>query len=305
MATEKLKQLIDFDGTLTEEELQAAELIGIALEMLAKILDCQPAELETVYRQIKTQVLTSPHLYPWKINDLPACYAYEGAYLLNTVILQQIIQTDSRFLAAVTAKYPAGKIDSITQCVNLLFHEGSLNVKPHFLPGARDFLLALLERPELEPTIFTNSETRKIAKNLKLLAIGEKGTNHPYPHEIGILGDTRQYFMDSSWPQTFEHPLHGSIQILPIDNLFQVELRRPIYYAALKKIKGQGYRDIVVIADGFSLAGALPLTMGHHFILLKTAYSPDWAESYVASHSHGKVAPNLDAVLEAILEVNS
>ncbi|MFZ2202088.1 MAG: hypothetical protein WAV56_01695, partial [Microgenomates group bacterium] len=230
MIKEKLKVLLDFDGNLTAEEKQAAELADIALDMLADILGVPVTDIEALYQEIKNQIQQNPHLYPWEINGLPACYAYEGAYLLNTVILQHILKSSPQFLKIVAARYPSSALDSVTLCVNHLFHQGSFSVNPHFLPGVRDFLIDLLTSDSIEATIFTNSETRKIANNLKRLSIGAKGTAHPYEHEIAILGDTRQYHLDRNWTQTFDHPTHGPIQVLEIDELFQVELRRPIYH---------------------------------------------------------------------------
>lgn len=296
MTKEKLKILLDFDGNLTDEPRQAAELAGIALDMLADLLGAPIADLEALYAEIKKQILSNPHLHPWEVNGLPACYAYEGAYLLNTVILQQILKSEPRFLAVVTARFPADSLDSVTHCVNHLFHNGSLSVNPHFLPETRDFLISLLSDPSLDSTIFTNSQTQKIAANLRHLEIGVVGANHPYEEEIAILGDTRQYHLDANWPQTFPHPVHGPIQVLPVNDRFWVDLRRPVYHAALKREIERGYRDIIIVADGFSLAGALPLMMGLSFIFHKTGSAPDWAQNLVASHPRGRVATGLPEI---------
>lgn len=300
MIKERTKVLIDFDGTLTDETAQAAELSGVAVEMLAGILGVSVAEVEARYLAMKAAILSEPAKYPWIVNGLPACYAYEGAYLLNTAILQEVIRSDPRFLAIVENKYPDGDLDSVTSCLNYLFHKGSFAVNPHFLPDASDFLRALVAEGLVEPVIFTNSEARKIAHNLSRLSIGERGSAHGFPDEIGILGDTRQYFLDSNWKQTFSHPIHGEIQALPMGGGFSVELRRPIYYAALRREINAGYDQLVVVADGFSLAGALPLVMGYSFVLAKTDYTPDWAETFVGSEPRGRVAKGLSQMKAAI-----
>lgn len=300
MAKKKIKVILDFDGNLTDETKQADELVDVAKKMLSEIIGCSPRQISECYRTIKEKILAKPQLYSWEINGLPACYAYEGAYLLNTAILQQIIKSDPRFLKIVTARFPAGSLDPVTQCVNNLFHQGSFSVNPHFLPEAREFLLNLLKHPKIEPVIMTNSETKKIAKNLRELSIGEKGTDHSFDYEIDILGDTRQYFMKPDWPVNFTHEKHGPIQALPINKRFLVELRRPAYYEALKKIVAKGYHDIVVVADGFSLAGALPLMMGLSFILMKTGYTPAWCTKYVSNHPKGQVVKDLKGMQTAI-----
>lgn len=299
MARERIKILLDFDGTLTNEIAQAAEFSGVAIEMFASILGCSVKEVETRYLEIKAAILKDPHCYPWLVNDLPACYAYEGAYLLNTVILQQILLTDALFLETVSQKYPADKLDSVTQCVNYIFHQGSFAVNPHFLPETREFLVSMIEEGLVEPVIFTNSETRKIVNNLRTLAIGERGSAHSFDHEIGILGDTRQYFIDPNWNVGFAHPRLSVVQILPINEQFAVDLRRPTYYAALAGEIARGYR-VIVVADGFSLAGAMPLMMGLDFVLAKTSFTPDWASDFVAAHPRGNVVGGLVEIEKVI-----
>lgn len=306
MQQERSKIILDFDGTLTNETEQAAELAKVSTQMLAdEILKIPSEEVENIYNNEREKILKNPHLYLWKVNGMPATYAYEGAYLLNTVVLQQVLSSNSFFIKTIEKQFPPGELDSVTKCLNYLFHEGSLGVNPHFLDGARELLISLIKNELIDPVILTNSETRKINKNLTQLQIGEKGTRHQFEHEIEILGDTKQYFLDPNWDVYFDNQDYGKIQILPVTPLFSVDLRRPIYYEALSKIKSQGYKEIVVAADGFSLAGALPLNMGLHFILLKTDHTPEWSWNYVAAQPKGHVAKGMSDLGDKILSIVS
>lgn len=304
MQNERSKVILDFDGTLTDESQQAAELATVAVQMLAEdVLKIPQEEIRHLYNNEKEKILKDPHLYLWKVNDMPATYAYEGAYLLNTVILQQVLSSNPSFVKATEKQFPPDNLDSVTKCLNKIFHEGSFNVNPHFLEGSKELLLSLIENDLVDPVILTNSETRKISKNLSELEIGEKGAKHQFSHEIEILGDTKQYYLDPNWKVFFNNSQYGKIQILPITSLFSVDLRRPIYYEALSKIKNQGYKEIVVAADGFSLAGALPLSMDLYFILKTTDYTPSWSADYVTSHPKGLVAKNIEELGNKILSV--
>ena len=290
------KTLLDFDGTLTDEVKQAEELAIIAKNMLSEILDRPLTAIEELYEEIKWNILARPEAYRWFVNGQPASYAHEGAYIINTVILQEMICSHTAFVNKIKKQFPAGEMDSVTQCVNHLFHMGSSNVDPHFLLGVRDFLVDLMNHPDIDPAIFTNSKTDKIARNLANIQIGKKGDHHDYDKEIEVIGDTQQYFIDPSWP--------GPLQILPIDHTFRIDLRRPKYYQALRNLTDQGY-DIIVAADGFSLAGALPLTMNLKFILLKTDYTPNWSENYVHSHPNGKVVKGIEELHQAIIALTN
>jgi hypothetical protein len=79
-----------------------------------------------------------------------------------------------------------------------------------------------------------------------------------------------------------------------------VDLRRPIYYRALCKVAADGSR-LAVVADTFSLPGALPLLMGIPFCLLRTAYTPLWCAEVVEAHPLGYILSDL-ADLPAALE---
>lgn len=297
MQHERSKVILDFDGTLTNESQQAAELAKVSIQMLSnEILKIPQQEVENLYDKERGEILKNPHLYLWKVNNMPATYAYEGAYLLNTVVLQQVLSSNPYFLKTIEKQFPTDNLDSVTKCLNRIFHEGSLGVNPHFLEGTRELLISLINNQLIDPVILTNSETRKISKNLTELQIGEKGAKHQFEHEIEILGDTKQYYLDPNW--NFEKE-----QILPITPLFSVDLRRPIYYEALSKIKAQGYKEVVVAADGFSLAGALPLNMGLHFILVKTDYTPEWSRNYVAAQTKGHLAEGVKELGDKIISI--
>jgi len=109
---------------------------------------------------------------------------------------------------------------------------------------------------------------------------------------VAVLGDTRQYDMDPAWTHHFSHPELGAIQIWPVADGRLVDLRRPIYYHALLTAAADS-SSLAVVADTFSLPGALPLLMGIPFFLLRTAYTPAWCAATTAAHPLGRVLDDL------------
>jgi hypothetical protein len=144
-------------------------------------------------------------------------------------------------------------------------------------------LVALLEHPDRRPIILTNSLGDKVRRHLATLSL---------PEALAVLGDTRQYDMDPDWTHRFLHPAWGSIQIWPVSEQYQVDLRRPIYYQALTRAAADG-ASLVVMADTFSLPGALPLLMGVPYLLLRTSYTPTWCVEVVDAHPLGYVIDSL------------
>jgi hypothetical protein len=184
---------------------------------------------------------------------------------------------------AVEAHFPNAEYDPVVDCTNYLFHRHTDELPIAFRPGARDVLQALLDEPDVEPMILTNSLGAKVIRHINSLELGQ---------DIAIVGDTRQYEMIPDWEQYFFHPELGSIQLWPVSPERTVDLRRPAYYRALRAAAADG-SSLAVVADTFSLPGALPLVMGIPFFLLRTSYTPDWCTAVVEAHPLGTVLEGL------------
>jgi phosphoglycolate phosphatase-like HAD superfamily hydrolase len=279
-----LRVIIDFDGTLTAEEQQARPLAEKALNTLAnEIIRAPRRELAEAYDTTRTRLLEAPHRYWWQVNGLIASYCDEGAFILNPTTLQTMLRQNDAYLRAVTEAFSEVEYDPVVDCTNHLFHRHTAELPPVFRPAARDVLTALADRPDCEPVILTNSLGDKVQRHLVTLGL---------EREVAVLGDTRQYEMSPDWTHRFPHPELGPIQVWPMDDVHQVDLRRPAYYRALVQALEED-PDIAVVADTFSLPGALPLMMGIPFFLVRTSYTPDWCARAVEAHPLGRVLADL------------
>jgi len=286
-----LKVIIDFDGTLTAEEEQVIPLAELSLDTLAREIGCGPREiLAADYQATRERLLRAPHRYWWEVNGLIASYCNEGAFILNTTTLQVMLRENETYLQAVTAAFPQVEYDPVMDCVNYLFHRHTAELPPQFRPAARDVLAALSDHPDRIPLILTNSLGDKVRRHLGALGLDD---------EIAVLGDTRQYEMVPDWRRHFPHPELGEIQIWPVAQDYVVDLRRPAYYRALVEAAAGG-AQLAVVADTFSLPGALPLLMGIPFFLLRTSYTPTWCAQAVESHPLGRVLDELGELPAAL-----
>ena len=279
-----LKVIIDFDGTLTAEETQSRPLAEMSLDTLAlEIIGAPRDRLAADYSATRTRLLAAPHRYWWEVNGLMASYCDEGAFILNTTTMQVMLRENSIYRRAVESFFLDAVYDPVVDCTNYLFHRHTAELPLAFGPAARDTLLALLRAPSVTPTILTNSLGDKVARHIGALKLEQ---------EVAILGDTRQYEMAPDWGQCFVHPELGEIQVWPVTSDRQVDLRRPAYHRALRAAAADG-SSIAVVADTFSLPGAMPLLMGIPFFLLRTSYTPEWCARVVGDHPLGTVLEDL------------
>jgi hypothetical protein len=285
-----LKIIIDFDGTLTAEETQARPLAEKSLDTLAnEILGAPRPQLAEDYQATRARLLVAPDRYWWEVNGLIASYCDEGAFILNTTTLQIMLRDNADYVQAVAAAFPQAEYDPVVDCTNYLFHRHTAELPPAFRPAARGVLASLLEHREREPVVLTNSLGDKVERLLAVLGL----------EAVAVLGDTRQYDMDPDWNHRFSHPELGEIQVWPVSNLHRIDLRRPIYYDALKKAAADGSK-LAVVADTFSLPGALPLLMRIPFFLLRTPYTPEWCAQATAAHPLGHVLDDLGDLPQAL-----
>lgn len=284
--------ILDFDGTLTMEEAQAPMLARRAIQTLAReVLQVPVGEVVAAYRRARARILAAPQRYGWWVNGLLAGYADEGAFQCNTSTLLEMLAHEPGYAEAVAACFPEAEYDPVVDCTNWLFHRHTAELAPAFRPETRPLLMALLAHPRRTPVVLTNSLGDKVARQLATLGLGAP---------IEILGDTRQYEMAPDWPQTFEDPARGAVQVWQATSERSIDLRRPAYYAALRAAQERD-PSVVVVADTLSLPGALPLMLGIPFFLMRTGYTPAWCVQVVEVHSLGRVLGSL-AELPAALD---
>jgi hypothetical protein len=290
------KIVIDFDGTLTAEETQARPLAEKSLDTLATEIIGAPCphevrrQLASDYDATRARLLAAPHRYWWEVNGLVASYCDEGAFILNTTTLQVMLRDNPAYAQAVAAAFPQAEYDPVVDCTNYLFHRHTAELPPAFRSTAGPVLASLVAHPGRTPVVLTNSLGDKVRRLLATLTLDG---------EVAVLGDTRQYDMDPAWTHHFPHPDLGQIQIWPVSQRHRVDLRRPVYHQALVRAAADGSR-LAVVADTFSLPGALPLMMGIPFLLLHTSYTPEWCAQAVDAHPLGLVLGDLDELPSAL-----
>lgn len=285
-----VKVILDYDGTLTAEEEQVGELADKSIATLSRdILKVPLSQVKEDYSRTREMIMAEPHKYWWEVNGGIATYADEGAFITNTTTIQIMLRLNPAYAEAVGAYFSDVEYDPIMDCSNYLFHKHTFDLKPRFRSAAEAVLGELVDSPSVEPLVLSSSKGDKVTKNLRTIGFGE----------MRVLGDTRQYGIDPSWTKEFSHPEQGRGQIFRVDERHTIDLRRPAYY---EKLTGEmeNSRRLVVVADTWSMPGAMPMMMGIPFLLLKTSYTPRWCEEYVRAHAYGEMLTDLALLPERI-----
>ena len=285
-----VKVVLDYDGTLTAEEEQVEELAERSIGTLSKdILKVPLSQVREDYSRTRAKIMTEPHKYWWEVNGAIAAYGDEGAFITNTTTIQVMLRRNPSYSEAVARQFPEPEYDPIMDCSNYLFHKNTFDLEPRFRPAAKAVLSELAAAADLETLVLSSSKGDKVRKNLRAIGFVE----------MKVLGDTRQYEMVPSWTKEFVHPQQGTGQIFQVDEQHTIDLRRPAYYKALMREMEDSAR-LIVVADTWSMPGALPMMMGIPFLLLKTTYTPGWCERYVRAHPYGGMLSDLALLPERI-----
>jgi phosphoglycolate phosphatase-like HAD superfamily hydrolase len=224
------KLFLDFDGTLTNVDIEAQNFIPGFLEGVRKTLDIKTGEFMNEWIRLREHILSNPQIYGWSFNGKIIAPAYSDPYVLSTTIAQEMIKKYN---------YPDDKF------LFSLFKENYAKTGTAFRPGAKDFLNALKEKYDMY--IITNSSTDSVQKKLDTLGV-----------DIPIIGNAKKYELDNSLENVPES----------VDKDFgrPIYLRRKKYYDILKSFGNVS--GVPVIGDIYELDLALPQHLGMDPVLI-------------------------------------
>ena len=265
--------------------------------LATSVLSVSRQIVERDYIAVQRRLLEHPERYGWIVNGQMAAYCDEGAFILNTTTMQYLLGAKPAYRTEVGRRFSNGEYEPVMACVNQLFHKFTSGLPPYFREDCVPTLTRLLEMDTVDPVILTNSRGDKVRRNLTELGVPLLPAHTPANDGRGIriLGDVRQYDMSLVWPPASEELEAFS----RIDGLRKVDLRRPVYYRALMRER-LDVDHLIIVADGYSLAGSLPLALGIPFFLVKASYTPDWMIRYVEKHPLGSVLEELKDLLEQV-----
>jgi len=340
----KIKVIIDYDGTLTQEEKQVDKLAELAFDTLSKeILKIPRDKIREDYYNTQQKILAEPHKYTWRVNGISACYCNEGAFVLNTVTIQEMLDRNKFYKNCIETVFKNLEYDPITECTNYLFHKNSTLIKPIFRDGVRETLIKMIEHPQIQPIVMTNSKTDKVKQHLETIGFTQqkefkiiksfrishkefksnelaKTTKEEYKNEEpcvvtqkGIKSSKFEYKIDILGDTRQYHMDPEWSHFFDHPELGKIQIL-PIYDKYRVDLRRPTYYEaildqakdgsrVVACGDIFSLVGSVPLMMGMDFILLKAPYVPKWSETFVRKQPNGKVITNIKELIMELEEI--
>jgi len=270
--------VLDFDGTMTDAELEGRPFVDGYLDDLASLVGKEPGDPEVlaIAAEVDAAITAAPEQHPFLWMGRAVAPATVDPYLRMVPIAHRILDKFGAVPSAVDRGRLFGGVLYKYNYQKTLGH-------PVFRHGAGDALRALAGR---NAWIVTNSDTHAVAGKVAAL-------DHEAPGVAWLTsrvrGYARKFDVDDTWSG-----VPAELTVPGLDR--PVLLRRRAYHDIIRAIldeAGATFAELVVIGDIFELDLAMPLALGARVGLVATHRTPAYERAYVAGHQRGKVIESL------------
>ncbi|MBW2455679.1 MAG: HAD family hydrolase [Deltaproteobacteria bacterium] len=269
--------VLDFDGTFTDAEAEAA---GFIEAFKADVFDLLGRDATLAWQREEDVLRANPSEYGWSNDGVIAAPANADPYLRVTVLAQNLCDIFGILRNEATR----------TEVLEALYRKcyGLTESVPR--PDAKDVLEALLDRG-LPIYVVTNSRTDTV--QAKIDGLSPRGGE-----SLTVIGNARKFVMDTA-PRD---EIYDGLEDLAVPGLTRrkVALKRGHYYDALRRCwqdTGTTAAETLVCGDIFELDLALPLTLGAHVHLMVHDETPPYEVTFVDSHERGGSSRELSGIL--------
>jgi hypothetical protein len=274
----KAKKIFDFDGFITNENLEARPFVEKFLELYKKESKLNQDDMNTVLEHGMTKALSDPKA-GWNMNGKIVAPATSSEYVFYTTIFQMLY---SEALSGDLPKELAELAPAIKKVDNNkmqeIYKEAYKSSATKLREGAEDFL-----NKHIDAVIVTNSDPAKVNEKLKTIGLGDG--------KIRLYGNAKKFLVTEQIPgvpETFEHP----------------ELPRPVYLwrGNYKRVLDEICRGApaTTCGDVWELDNALPSALGYRTIILDNALGDeligmtDYEKKIIPTLKNSYVVKNLE-----------
>ncbi|MCP4868527.1 MAG: hypothetical protein GY898_07390 [Proteobacteria bacterium] len=271
--------VLDFDGTLTDAELEGKPFRAGYLGDLAALTGAPRDEIEQLADGFEQTILEAGGRYGWDFGGRIVAPASVDPYLRIMPVARMVFD---HYGAFPSAEDRSRLLDGILYKYN--YPKSGVN----FRPGAFELLSSLEGSPSW---IVTNSATLPVQAKVRTLAEqSDKPGSLDWLVER-VHGFGKKYVIDDAW--------NGAPEAMYLDGLDRpVLLRRSKYFDVLDELRASvdaAWSDLTVVGDIFELDLALPLHLGARVGLVTSRFTPPWEREFLADHPRGELLSDLTA----------
>lgn len=268
--------VLDFDGTMTDAEVEGAPFTAGYLDDLAVLVGRAPGdpEIRAICDAAVARIVVDPEAaFEWMGKKVAPTRV--DPYLRIVPVAHAILDHFGAFPRPEDRSALLGR-------VLYKYNYAKTTIAPR--PGARDLLVSLTGR---DVWVVTNSYTEHVQKKIEVIDGGTGELSWLVPR---VRGDASKFEVDDAWL--------GAPPSLALPGLARpVLLRRRKYFEALSELlDGRPFGALTVIGDIFELDLAMPMELGARVGLVAGPHTPGHEIAYVSKHPRGAVLEGLDAV---------
>ena len=269
--------VLDFDGTMTDAEVEGAPYRLAYLEDLAVLTGLPLAQVTARAAEIEAEIRADQGRYGWLFEGRIVAPAGVDPYLRIMPVARRLLDEAGVFLA---------EPDRTRLLDGILYKHNYGRTAVAFRAGAADALAAL---EGTETWIVTNSHTDPVQRKLRVLA-EQQGRPGSLDWLVArVLGTARKYVIDDTCAA-----VDAAMSLPGLDR--PVLLRRRLYLEALERLRDQAgvvWADVLVVGDIFELDLALPMAMGAQVGLVVNDFTPAYERRWVEAHPRGTLMHSL------------
>lgn len=270
--------VLDFDGTMTDAEIEGRPFREGYLEDLALLVGLAPDDpiVRVMADEVEAELLAAPASHPFVWMGRPVAPATVDPYLRMVPIAHRILDTFGAMPSAVDRGRLLGSVLYKYNYAKTLGH-------PVFRPGAGAMLKSLTGT---RTWIVTNSDTHAVAG--KVAALDREAPGVAWLTSR-VRGFARKFEVDDGWTGA-----PGEMILPGLDRT--VLLRRRSYFELLQQVVEEAessFDELVVVGDIFELDLAMPLALGARVGLVTSERTPEYERAFVTAHPRAKLIEDL------------
>lgn len=271
--------VLDFDGTFTDVEVEAADFESCYQADVAALLE---REIADTWREEKAEIAAHPGKYGWVYGGVVVAPANADPYIRTTSVAQRVLD---RFGAL---KDPAAR----NETVQGFYRRAYQRTKTAFRSDAREVLEALLAT-NLPVFIVTNAHTDMVERKLATLAPAGR-------ERLGIRGEARKFVLGApAAPDARFTALPETKRLPGLER--PLYLRRGAYYEVLSGLwrsTGTTPAQTLLCGDIYELDLAMPAELGVQIHLVAgRGVAPYERDAVLSLGERGGVSDSLRPIL--------